>query len=458
MGFFEALLSPVGKVFGGVQKAYDDTVISGRRARAEELNAEKKQQQQIAYNRVATLEQQRKSNPEAWGVPEQLQLYNAYGNAGIDPEKRLKYQQQREQQQLFQEAFDQIEDPVKRLNVLNKNTVQNVKFSGGTAYNPYDTENWYVGSTSKNRAEARQAQQEAELNQLRTQTVKTFLEDPDINPMLKMDAAQDKSVFKGERITVDDGKGNLSTSYAVLTPSGEMRAAPVLEKGTGNPLKIPTTTRTGQQYKLTRSPPEEWNYIYQNKAKSDSFGIRPSAYEVLTNSLEDWTRGQYGKPIPVDIKTMIKRENMTDKEKGDLLALVDSYEAATEKINQPAQATVRKPTGKLPAIPDSQYIPSPLPVTPPDLTTPPPTPEPQAPPKQPLTTQAIGEAMQEISSGKPSGQVLNGLEQQGYDLSQESIGLMAVNAVNQGVPPEVIQQYFSALGIQWNPGNPSHAQ
>ena len=88
---------------------------------------------------------------------------------------------------------------------------------------------------------------------------------------------------------------------------------------------------------------------------------------------------------------------------------------------------------------------------PPDLAmAPPPVPPPAPAPELPPAPDFMAFAETVMTNNSPA-QINAALKKQGFDLSPQAMGAMAIDAINQGVNVQDIQQLYQLLGIQWTP-------
>lgn len=462
-----------------------------------------------ALQKVIALEQQRSQaenpqiplQPQQWGIPEQLALYSAYGQANIDPKDRAEAQIARQKARVFNEELEKIQNPAARINIAQGKEYKPVDVKGGVAFNPYNPEDWFISSTpeskatiGKTKAETGKINQQTRLEKTRTEdaalrlsTVKNLLDNPEIHPLLAADIAQDKSVFKGERIKVDDGKGNLTESYAVLTPSGLMKGNPITDKATGEPLKIPPESKGGESSKLQQArelvkhgrakdlnealtiltstladaPAKAWSKIVDENSKKDFTGNQPKKEKILSNSITQWIMGRQGKPFPVNIVDTINESSIPEKTKEDLLATVDRYNQSIARLNQPTPAKVQtepQPETPMPANLPQQATPKTITQT--ELqTSSPQQPAQTAPSAKLLSNEAITNTpeiefksfAESILTNNTPEEVWADLEKKGISLSHEDVVRASIDAVNRGVSIEEVQELMKFLGINWQP-------
>lgn len=456
MEFFESLFSPIGKLAGGAQNAFDDVRAQGKRRREEEI-ANKALQKAIDLERQRKIAQKISSQPvpegEAtvapeWGVSERLKLHQAYGQAGIDPQKMAESQTARLAAQAFAEAIPNVTSDVGKINIgLNKEYKPNVY---------------------------RKNELEADDKQLRLNTVQDLLDNPDINPLLAADIAQDKTVFNAEKVSIEGEDGQTVQGMATLMPSGRYKGS-TIEDAKGKPLAIPvesgkpTTDMKNNKYyselwgvseadaatllksKTKNTPQEAWAKIVNAKSQN-RFGNNVKPYDMLKNSMLVWSSARQGQALPVDVAKTIKSYGLNENQNTELLSLAENINssvkvpdpvvppapASTPSLNQPFYnipgLSAPAPQAPIAAITQSQSQPQQQPAE-----------------TQPLSPVAIQTAWTAVQKGEDPKKVQAALEESGFDLSPEAVGMMAIDAVNSGVPANVLQQYLAAIGIEWQP-------
>lgn len=472
--FFEAVLSPIGALAGGAQAAFD-------RAR---LRVEEEKQEAIK-RRLAELEQQKHlaqnhQLPGAqFGIPEQIELAQMYQKADLDPVAI-------EKARLFRENVSQITNPAALVNIAQGKEYKPVSQSGGVFFNPYDTKNPLLKTTDKYQAETataklgtekakaqkREAQAKANLAEERTRLFNINIAKI-TDPLLQLDAAQDKSVFEAKEAEIEGKDGTVHKGMAVITPRGTYEAQTIVDAVTKEPLKIPKESTKGKKspemlkaqelvdakvepdlpsalqriYSSRQDTPEQtWSKIVRSNTKNSLTGKPYKAEQILTNSIQQWTMENRGQPFPDNIVETINLIDMGTSEKQKILDQVSRYNKAfkTEPTKQPDVMT-SLPTVPATIAPTRPPIPTSAPVPPPPL------PEPELPPEQPLTPIAIQGAWTAIQQGESPQAVQQALTKEGFDTSAESVNRLAIDAINQGVPAEEIQQYLSLIGLNWTP-------
>ena len=467
-------LEGLGKLFGSFYTGLNQP-----------MQAYKEQQANDALQKVIELERQRtlagqiasQPVPEGvptvapeWGKPEKLQLYQQYGKAGIDPKKMAEAQTARLASEAFAQAIPNIESDVGRINIgLNKEYRPDVY---------------------------RQDEIKANEAQVRLDTVKGFLDREDVDELLAVDAAQNKSVFDVKEADIEGPDGKHHKGYVRLTPSGDFIHATATDVK-GQPLVIPpesskpTADMQNTKYyaelwnmseaeaskilksRTTDTPDEAWAKIVNTNSKN-RFGNNVKPYDMLKNSLMVWNTARQGQALPIDINKTIATYGLNDRQSEELLSIANQINenARLIELSKLAEEEIASGTGNLsfPNIPgftplQQQTHPNtpfyqmpganvagapPVPQQPaiPEPTLPEP-PAPEAP--QPLTIEAIATAWTDIQSGKKPEAVRKELMKQGFDLSPEGINQMAMESIAEGTPETAIQQFFASVGIEWQP-------
>ena len=219
--------------------------------------------------------------------------------------------------------------------------------------------------------------------------------------------------------------------------------------------------------RTTDTPDEAWAKIVNSKSQN-RFGNNVNPVDMLKNSMLVWGTSRQGQPLPVDIEKTISTYNINDRQKEEILSMAKQINDNAALANASQQGGTESvpsnfPFSKMPgfsAIPQQQQpfyqmssadIPQPAPQPAPQpLSNPLPEQE-SLPERQPLTPVAIHTAWSEIQKGTKPEEVQEALLEQGFDLSPESVNMIAIDAVNSGVPANVLQQYLKSIGIEWQP-------
>ena len=441
------------------------------------LQAIRRQQANEALQNAITLEKQREaaSQPpqipyrqQTFGLPEELSLYQAYGQAGIDPVKRAEAKTARLKAQAFAEALPSITEPSARVNIGMGKEHKPVSHSGGVFFNQYDPDNPLLDTTNKYKHETALAKNKADEAQTRLDVVTQALNNPELDPLLGVDIANNKTVFGSSKVEIEGKDGKTRQGMARLTPSGNYVADTITDLTTGQPLIIPAESgdsATLQKAKemvqygrspnikealttltstLTDTPEKSWAETVTRNTHDRVSGRRLPDNEVASNSIRDWALAHPGEPFPEHIVKGINLMELSDPEKQKILASISRYNDAFKIPETPADLTT---DSVAPSLPLTSVAP-PVPVTQSEL---PATPA-AMPEQQPLTPVAIQASWTAIQQGKKPEEVQQALTEQGFDISPESVNRMAIDAVNSGVPANVLQQYLSSIGIEWQPG------
>ena len=476
MNFFENILSPIGKIAGGAQTAFNDAVIEGRkRKEAEAL------QKVIDLERQRQLAEQVASQPAPegmatvtpeWGNPQSLELYQAYGQAGIDPVERAKAQTAQLASEAFANAIPNITSDVGRINI-----------GLGKEYRP----DVYQQDKIK-----------ADDAQIRLDTVEGLLNRPDIDPMISADIAQNKAVFDAQEVEIEGEDGKRHKAFANLTPSGNYVHATVTDKQ-GQPLVIPaesskpTADMQNTKYyaqlwdmteaeaskilksRTTDTPEEAWAKIVNSKS-TNRFGNNVKPYDMLKNSLMIWNTARQGQALPIDIQKTIASSGLNERQADELQGIANQINENAELIalsklaekEQASSGTANQSFPNIPGFTSLQQQPqqntpfyqmpgvgvagAPAAAQPPPLIPEPPLPQEPIPETQPLSIEAIATAWTDIAQkGKKPEEVRKDLMKQGFDLSPESINQMAMESMAEGTPDAVLQRFFATIGIDWQP-------
>ena len=321
-----------------------------------------------------------------------------------------------------------------------------------------------------------------------------------MDSLLAADIAQNKAVFDAKEVEIEGEDGKRHKAFANLTPSGKYVHAPVTDSK-GQSLVIPaesskptadmqntkyyaelwdmteTEARKILKSKTTDTPEEAWAKIVNSKS-TNRFGNNVKPYDMLKNSLLVWNTARQGQALPIDINKTIATYDLNERQAGELQGIADQINEnarliALSQLAEKEQTASGSGTANLslPNIPGfaplqqqqpQQQIPfyqmpgiSAQSGTTPNLTAAPqpaptPIPEPQTE-LQPLNPVAIQTAFNQVQQGEDPKKVQKTLQESGFDLSPEAVGTMAIDAVNLGVPADVLQQYFKAIGIEWQP-------
>ena len=419
-----------------------------------------------------------------WGETDDLRLLHAYREAGIDPEKRAKVEREQLVTDAFQRGIKGITNNAALVNIGMGKEYNPVQFEGGVFYNPYDTENFNLGSTAKHQAEAKLKQGEADEQALRLARIRVLTD-----PIMQLNATSNKELGKPIEAVVEKDGQSVKTLIS-QDSSGNYHHSVVTDRA-GEPLVIPPEAAgdglTSEQKNIKnrarllgiteaealtslndKSQYSDAGYIeYRLGVNSkDSFGRRNSDSKILNATFDDFVRSRYGSYFPeYFIEEANRSEDMTDVEKEAFSQKVKDYNQTVFEMQlagqqqPPAAPAVSPPVipavAPVPALPAAATpatMPNAAPAMPAPAPTiqPPPIPEP-APLPEPSQVPDFT-AFAEIVMTNNSPETINAaLQKQGFDLSPQAMGVMAIDAINQGVSPRDIQQLYQLLGIKWTP-------
>ena len=428
---------------------------------------------------------------------DQLRLYQQYGQAGLDPEKVANTQQAELAADVFRRGLANVTNPAALVNIGMGKEYKPVELEGGVFYNPYDTKNFNLGSTQKHLAETQLVQSEAAEQALRLANIRALKD-----PLMQINATANKELGQPIESEVEGPDGNTHKALITQDSSGNYHYATVTDS-LGKPLVIPPEAVGSNEspqmklakemyglkmfpsleeamavavYSKTDSPEAFFIDSYKANAK-DSDGVSLDQKERLAKTMVEFASSYPNIPIP-DIVGRINRTISDDEDKQELLTL-----ASTLNSNLPAKA-LAKPVinatnqsltdtttgqgsssaavidqlinqwqgGRQPASDFNLNMPSVTTPAVPTVTTQKPiqsAPAQQSmtPQQQPLTANVISEAWQMINSGEDPRMVRNGLIASGFDLSDEAIGRLSIEAVSAGVPADLFQKYLASIGL-----------
>jgi len=165
---------------------------------------------------------------------DQLELTRALNTLGVD---ESKFAATRREDTLSQE-IQGLSSAEQRVDALNKKSVAPVGFNGGTAYNKFDTANPILAESDAITQLARYRESKAQDQELRTSSLESVLNNPEIDLLTKATIANKGSTFKPQRVKVrrKDGK----EVYMDATPQigGGHSYAPANDQK-GSPLIVP---------------------------------------------------------------------------------------------------------------------------------------------------------------------------------------------------------------------------
>ena len=426
-----------------------------------------------------------------WGETDALKLLLAYGEAGIDPEKRAKAEQAELATEAFQRGIQNITNQAALVNIGMGKEYKPVELKGGVFYNPYDTENFNFGSTDKHQAETRLKKTEADEQELRLKRIRGLG-----NDLMQLNAMNSKELGKPiEAVVEKDGK---SVKTLISQDSSGNYHHRVVTDDAGLPLEIPpeavdggglTTDQKNVKYysQLWGKTEAETAEILKSKSlfsdagfiedrlmknAQGAYGNRNSDKKILTATFDDFVRARYGSYFPSHFIDEVKRSRtMKDADKDALIADIEAYNQQMFKRELAGQAapdsTASTPATAPPpvAMPVQQPVPAaptpaPMPAMQPAPAMPTPAPVPIPQPVAQLPTPLASKPApmpdfqqfaETVMTNNSPTEINAALKNQGFDLSPQAMGVMAIDAINQGVSPRDIQQLYQLLGIKWTP-------
>ena len=437
----------------------------------------------------------------SWNEADQLALYDAYKRSGIDREKQADSDQAVLAADAFKRGLANITNEAALVNIGMGNEYKPVELEGGVFYNPYDTQNFNLGSTEKHQAETKLEQAEAAEQTLRLERIRQLSD-----PLMQLNATSNKELGKPMEAKIEGPNGETHKALITQDSNGRYHHSTVTDKE-GKPLVIPpeavgsgsespqmklardylregVVTSLAEGLKLaafskTDSPEAAFNNLFDSNKKDDN-NMEIDQKERLQKTMIEFASRYPGLPIP-GIEERIKR-TVTDKnEQTELLTFAKALNSNLP-VNPPpppppvvnqSTPTVTPTVSQPPVIPQggssapvldklmnqwqAGQQPAPgLTLDQPPAAMPEPLPSPleQAPfpPEpaqqlQPLTAQAINDAWQMINSGEDPKMVRNGLAMSGYDMSSQAIDRLTIDAINAGVPADLFQKYLASIGL-----------
>ena len=454
-------LENIGKFFGSFYAGYNQPYQEYKNRQADEAL-----QKIIELERQRGLAQQTASQPvpegmatvapPQWGKEDKLKLYQQYGRAGLDPKAIAEAQTAQLAAEAFANAIPNITSDAGRINI-----------GMGKEYRP----DVYRADEIK-----------ADDAQIRLNTIEGLLGREDIDPLIAADISQNKAVFDSQEVEIEGEDGKRHKGFATLTPSGKYVGSTV-EGQKGKPLNIPAEDSKSSpemikakelaQYGLVADIKDGLEMVYSSRSKSPNdfwadiiskksvnrFGNNVKPYDMLKNSMVLWSSAKQDNPIPVDIEKTLNTYDLNDRQREELLNLANQINENARLISLSKMAEEEKAASGTAnqSFPNTPFYQMPgvnvagaSPAAPAPMPAPAPEPAPQ-PELQPLTPVAIHAAWSEIQKGTNPKEVQKVLQQEGFDLSPQAVDMMAIEAVNLGVPANVLQQYLTAIGIEWQP-------
>lgn len=437
----------------------------------------------------------------SWNEADELALHDAYQRSGIDRKKQAEADQAVLAADAFKRGLATITNKAALVNIGMGKEYKPVELEGGVFYNPYDTQNFNLGSTEKHQAETKLEQSEAAEQALRLARIQALQD-----PLMQINATSNKEVGKPVEVIIEGENGESNIVLASQDSSGKYRPQVLADTATGKPLVIPPEevggdelreirlARALKEHGVVESEAEGLELVVYGKTKSDDtflesrlianaqgpHGSRNSDKKILTATFDDFVRARYGSLFPGHFIDEINRSTtMKPAEKKALIAQIENYndkmvnEGLAGKqpppppvVNQTVTGTgqpetaitnrapaTQKPLWNLDNIQFQQQPGLQLPDMPPPDMALAPMAQPAAPatiPEQPEIPdfQVITETI--LNNNGPA-EINAALKKQGFDVSPENMSAMAIDAVNRGENPVEIQQLLQFLGIQWTP-------
>ena len=424
------------------------------------------QQIEDALNQAMTLKQQQ--GEEGFTGADKLKYNQLLQRAGINPAQLAqadKYRSEAEiaalQARSLEEAIGQMDSPYAIANAANKLDVSPVRMSGQTAYNRFDTENWEVGTTARGQAEAESAFLDTKKKNIELEVLVDVMKDPNMPFSKKLDYMSGKEISESERVAMTDpetGERVYGTRY--WTPSGTK-----IKKDTdteGSYVSIPAdettyaTQRNIQDLVSAGYDKAEATRIVLGKDRSNlaiydemrtnlrkGVGLLPpilDPFELQVATINEYRNGRPGQRLPSGLKDSLKLNNFSKEQMDELNKLIDNVngiadlvstnsEIQADAIEDEAEKLVTQTNTpnalqQLPEVPETQ-----------------PTQQ-----LQTLTPEVMDAAYQAFLKEVPPEAIRQRLEESGFDMSPETVGRMAIDAINQDADPQQVAERFKAMG------------
>lgn len=429
------------------------------------------QQIEEALNQAMALRQRQGEAPDSFSEADKLKYHQQLKRAGVDPvaiAQADRYRAQAEQEALrtrgLEESLEQIDNPYAVANVVNKLDVSPVRMSGQTVYNRFDADNWQVGTTARGQAEAVSALQDVHEKNIQLEVLQDVIDDPLMPFSKKLDYMSGKEISDSERIaTIDPETGEKVYATRYWTPSGYK-----IKKDTdteGSYVSIPVddsdyaTQRNIQDLKTAGYEDDEATRLVLGKDRSNiaiyedirnelrkgSAMLPPvmDDFELQVKSINEYSRSRPGQRLPRGLEQSLKLQSFTEEQNKEIKTLINNVNNIADmvninnqiqadgieaELNNPPAAAV--PVNTLPELPE---IPQTQPVQ-------------QQQQPQPLTQEVMNAAYQAFTKGASPADIRQRLEGSGFDMSPETIVVMAIDAINQGADPQQVTERFKAMG------------
>lgn len=275
----------------------------------------------------------------SWNEADQLALYDAYQRSGIDREKQAESDQAVLAADSFRRGLANITNEAALVNIGMGKEYKPVELEGGVFYNPYDTQNFNLGSTQKHQAETKLEQSEAAEQAVRLANIRALKD-----PLMQINATSNKELGKPIEAEVEGPNGETHKALITQDSNGGYHHATVTDKA-GNPLVIPPEASskglTSEQINIqnrarllkiseadalsqmihskTDSPEATFNNLYDVNRKDDT-NMERDPKERLQKTMMEFAILYPDLPIP-GIEARIKRTISDEKDQAELLTL-----------------------------------------------------------------------------------------------------------------------------------------
>lgn len=420
------------------------------------------QQIEEALNQAMTLKQQQ--GEEGFTGADKLRYNQLLQRAGINPAQLAqadKYRSEAEQAALrtrgLQESLDQIDNPYAVANIANKLDVSPVRMSGQTAYNRFDTENWEAGTTARGQAEAISAFQDVHEKNIELEVLQDVLKDETMPFSKKLDYLSGKEISDSERIEVVDSSGEKVYATRYWTPSGYKIKKDTDSEGSYVSIPADQTTYAKQRdiedlvsagydkeeaTRLVLAKDRSSIAIYDEISKALQTGTQYSPpvsdpFQLQVESIKTYANRRPGQRLPRGLEQTLKLHNFTEEQEKELQELINNVNNIADLVSGNDQIQADGIEDEI--------------INPPQPTiTAPATPEPlQTQPTQqlkPLTQEVMDAAYQAFLQEVPPEAIRKRLENSNFDMSPETVSVMAIDAINQGADPQQVAERFKAMG------------
>lgn len=281
MDFFKNALYGLADVKGEISKRASQPVYEMRQALARQA-----QEQEIsdAFDRMMELRQKQSyaennngpDGPVQFSDTDNMRLYQAMGQAQIDPQKIAANKMAQARLKVFQEAAAGIDNPYAKGNLANKLDVSPTRHASGVTYNRFDpTSNAILDMTEAVRSNGLIKTAEAEIKEAQSKVLVNFLNQSGNNEALKVDAANNKPITKTNKAVYVGKDGKRQEYDQILNPDGSWSYS-VAQDEQGQPFTVPadassTSQITNMNDLISRGVPESkaLELVYASKGKTD---------------------------------------------------------------------------------------------------------------------------------------------------------------------------------------------